>query len=46
MAAEAWIPRPGDVIHFVKDGVTYIRRIQGVEDRADYGYFRLFTTEL
>jgi hypothetical protein len=38
-----YIPKVGDVIRFVKDGVTYLRRVESVEDRTDAGFFRVQT---
>jgi hypothetical protein len=43
MSIQKYIPQPGDVIRYVKDGVTWIRYVRGVEDRADFGFYRLFT---
>jgi hypothetical protein len=43
VANTSYIPKVGDLIRFVKDGVTYLRRVESVEDRADAGFFRLET---
>ncbi|HEU5479504.1 MAG TPA: hypothetical protein VFU90_06700 [Candidatus Tumulicola sp.] len=46
MAQQDYIPKVGDQIRYVYQGVTYIRVVVGVEDRSDRGYFRLFTQKV